>query len=824
MGSLWMEQVAVNNNFVELLAEGDRLYVSGALAEAVKAYENAAMIDPESAVAHFKLGRGYAGLDLADQAEKCYRSALAVQPTYPEAANNLGVIVFERREFAEAERLYRCALAERVDYFEPHLNLGQVLIEMERFVEARYYFGRACELAPESSRAAELLGKALLLSGVISKAIHSLERAIAIDAQSANAWALLGVCRQRLGNYAEAENAYQESLRCSRTHFYAWHCLLLMTNYACREKGDMFALHRSFGEAMVGDKSMLPFGNRLDPSRRLRIGFVSGDFRFHSVSYFIGSVLPEMSRNDFELWAYYNYSRSDSRTAEMKPSFYAWRDIYGLSDSEVERQIREDGIDILVDLSGHTSHNRLAVFAQKPAPVQVSWIGYPNTSGLTQIDYRLTDALADPQGESDDFYTEHLWRLPHGFLCYWPPTSAPRVAESPSRSLGYVTFGSFNNRQKIGTECVALWVKVLQAIPDSRLLIKSVFGVDERPSRDALVNQFVSLGISAERIRIESAKASQEEHLAMYNEIDIALDTFPYHGVTTTCEALWMGVPVVSRQGDRHVSRVGVSLLTNAGLEDLIADSDEQFVEIAGQLAADLDSLNAIRGALREVVKTSRLMDGSAMADDLSSAMRQMWETYCKKAMADVGEKEDSRSAGVDRIASDEAKRLVIGGSEPHEGWQWFASEPRDDVTFDGDLGNLGRFGTDTYSEVYCAHIVQRLAQADLLAYLKDLHRILRPGGKLYLSVPDFDVLAWLFCSPIYTKADKFQFMRLMFGRQDDEQDFNHVGLNADFVLDFLRTAGFAQVEHVESFGVFNDVSDFRANGILVSLNLVAVK
>lgn len=819
-----MEQAAVKDNVDTLLAEGDRLYVSEALADAVKAYESAVTINSESAEAQFKLGRGYASLTLSDKAEKCYRRALAIQPAHAEAANNLGVIAFDRREFAEAEQLYRRALAERLDYFEAHLNLGQVLVETERLIEASYHFGRACELAPESAFAAELLGKVSLLSGMISKAIHSLERAIAIDGQAANPWALLGVCRQRLGSYAEAEKAYRKSLKCSSTHNYAWHCFLLMTNYAYREKDEAFALHRAFGEAMGGDNSLLPFNNRPDPSRRLRIGFVSGDLRFHSVSYFIGSVLPEVSRNDFELWAYFNYSKSDSRTAEMQRSFYAWRDIWGRSDVEVAKQIREDGIDILFDLSGHTSHNRLAVFAQKPAPVQVSWVGYPNTSGLTQIDYRLTDALADPQGDSDEFYTEHLWRLPHGFLCYWPPTWAPRVAESPSRSLGYVTFGSFNNRQKIGVECVVLWAKLLQAVPDSRLLIKSVFGVDEQTSRDALVNQFVSLGISAERIRIESAKASQEEHLAMYSEIDIALDTYPYHGVTTTCEALWMGVPVVSRQGDRHVSRVGASILTNASLGDLVADSDEQFVEIASQLAADIDSLSVIRGALREVVKASRLTNGSAMANDISSAMRQMWEIYCTNVKTQTGENEAPGLDDGGRVNGDGIMRLVIGGNEPRDGWQYFSSESGDGIAFDGDLCDLGRFGTDTYSEVYCAHIVQRLAQADLQAYLKDLHRILRPGGKLYLAVPDLDALAWMFSSPLYAKTDKFQLMRLMFGRQDDQFDFNHIGLNADFLSDYLRSAGFARVEHVESFGLFEDVSTLQVNGTLVSLNLLAIK
>lgn len=817
-----MNRGSVNNDVDALLVEGDRLHASAAFSEALNAYETAAMLAPESAEAHFKLGRAQAGLGRVDEAEQSYRRALVIQPAHAEAANNLGAILFDRREFAEAERCYRSALAERVDYFEPHFNLGWLLIDTERFVEARYYFNRACELAPASSSAAEQLGKVLLLLGLIGEAIRSLERAISINGRSEIAWALLGVCRQRVGDYAGAESAYRQALACSSTHFPAWHCFLLMTNYTCRDRGEVFALHRSFGEAMAAGKSVQSYANRIDPGRRLRIGFVSGDLRIHSVSYFVGSVLPDIDRNQFELWAYYHYPKADLRTAELKPQFYAWRDIYNRSDAEVARQIRDDKIDILIDLSGHTSHNRLAVFAEKPAPVQVSWVGYPNTSGLPQIDYRLTDAYADPEGEADNYYTERLWRLPHGFLCYSPPASAPRVAESPCCSRGYVTFGSFNNRQKIGPECVALWSAVLRAIPDSRLLIKSVFGVDELDARDALIASFVSFGIAAERIRVECAKATLEEHLALYGEIDVALDTFPYHGVTTTCEALWMGVPVVSRQGDRHVSRVGASILSNAGLADLVADSDEQFVEIAGALAEDFDSLNQIRGALREVVRSSRLTDGSALAGDLSSALRRMWEIYCEQGNrasdAAIPQIED---AG---LASTEGDRLLIGCSEPRDGWQCFAAEPGEGIAFDGDLGNLSRFGTDTYSEVYCAHIVQRFAQADLLGYLKDLHRILRPGGKLYLSVPDLDALAWLFCSPLFAKTDKFEFMRLMFGRQDDAQDFNHVGLNAEIVLDFLRTAGFARIGHVESFGMFADASEHRVNGTLVSLNIVALK
>lgn len=806
----------------DLLAEASRLLDAGAFAEAVTAYEQVIVLAPSSAEAHFKLGRALAGVDNQILSEQSYRQALVLQPTHPEAANNLGAILSGRKEFPEAERLFRLALAERVDYFEPHFNLGCLLLQTDRFVEARYFLRRALALDPASAPAADQLGIALMHVGRLQEAIQSITESIEKDSNSPAAWCHLAACRLRRGDYEASEAAFRAALAASSKHFPAWQGLLLMLNYVNRAREEVFALHCAFGAAMTEGKAVLPHSNSIVPGRRLRIGFVSGDFRRHSVSYFVFGCLSRLSRSEFELWAYFNHPKPDVRTADFKSLFYGWRDIDGRTDADVAQQIREDGIDILVDLSGHTSHNRLAVFAEKPAPIQVGWIGYPNTSGLPQIDYRVTDAYADPEGEADAYCVEKLWRLPSSFLCYLPPESAPPVADAPCLSRGHVTFGSFNNRMKVGDDCLALWAKVLHAVPDSHLLLKSIFGVDELDARNAMLDHFETLGIARDRIRIELARNSQEEHLAMYGEVDIALDTYPYHGTTTTCEALWMGVPVVSRAGDRHASRVGVSLLNNAGLADLVAESDEQFVEIAAQLAADFDTLNTIRGALRDVVKGSRLTDESAMAHDLSDALRRMWGNYCEGLAGEAAGKR-SRADGETEAPCRE-ERLVVGGQIRPEGWLLFAAEAGEQVDFSGDLSNLSRFGTDSYSEVYCAHVLQRQSQADVVDYLKDLHRILRPGGKLYLSVPDLDTLAWLLCSPLYTKADKFLFMRTLFGQQKDLADFNLIGLNGDFVTDFLRLAGFSQVSRVASFGLLDDLSEYQVDEIRVALNLIAVK
>lgn len=813
----------MDNGLVVGKSAGDETQNVEDLAESLKVCECAVALAPDSALAHFNLGRICAQLGSTDTAEKSYRRALELRPDYAEAANNLGIIVAARREFPEAERLFRQAIAEQVDYFAAHFNLGNMLLEGMRVLEARYHLARALALKPDSVDAIDRLGRALGNIGRNEDAIALLKTALAKDEDAPSPWTNLAICYVDSGNLAAAEAAYRRALACRRRLLLAWHGLLFMSNYLARDRKDEFELHRAYGEAVAPKVAPAPHANLPVPGRRLRIGIVTADLRRHSVSYFVHGVLFFLDRRQFEPYAYFNYATPDRRTEEFRRLFYRWREIVGLSDEDVARQIRDDKIDILIDLSGHTSHNRLGVFALKPAPIQVSWIGYPNTTGLPQMDYRLTDSIADPEGMSDAYCVERLWRLPASFLCYSPPDYAPAVVEPPCLHRGHVTFGSFSTRPKLGAECIDLWARVLKAVPDSHLIVKSARGLEEAAARYALLDQFVARGIGRDRITVSPGKPFQEDHLAMYGEIDVALDTFPYAGVTTICEALWMGVPVVTRAGDRHVSRTGASVLTNAGLADLVAETDDQYVEIACQLAADPDALASVRRALRGVLKASRLLDERAMTADFSSALRSMWEIYCESRSV-AADREMAADCEIGDAQEAAEARLLIGGTEFREGWQIFAETPGEGIDFDGDPCDLSRFGDETYHEVYCAHILQRLAQCEVVDYLRNLHRILRPAGRLYLSVPDLDVLAWLLASPLYSAADKFQMMRLLFGRQEDGQQFNQVGLNSSFLQNYLVEAGFSSFEHVESFGLFEDVSEFRVDSVRISLNLIVMK
>jgi predicted SAM-dependent methyltransferase/transposase len=350
-------------------------------------------------------------------------------------------------------------------------------------------------------------------------------------------------------------------------------------------------------------------------------------------------------------------------------------------------------------------------------------------------------------------------------------------------------------------------------VPDSRLLIKTLSGLTDPAEQQSLRDQFTCRGIAEQRLLIQVAVDSFEKHLESYRDVDIALDSYPYHGTTTTCEALWMGVPVVTLSGDRHASRVGVSILSNAGLPELVGENTEQFVEIARRLACDFERLAVLRGGMRERLSSSVLFNANAMGQNLGQAFREMWEHYCSAQALDLADAlpEDSKLPA----------RLRIGGQGRVDGWCLFDAIPCADVDFDGDMRNLSRFSNETYSEIYCSHHLQHLGLTEILNWLKEVRRIMQPGGKLYISVPDMDVLAWLYANPRVEKMDKFQLMRVLFGGQTNEFDFNLMGFSLDFMVDYLAQAGFASVEQVPSFGLFNDPSDMMIDGIPISLNLV---
>ncbi|MBC7881206.1 MAG: hypothetical protein H7Y37_07720 [Anaerolineae bacterium] len=377
---------------------------------------------------------------------------------------------------------------------------------------------------------------------------------------------------------------------------------------------------------------MTTFKNLPIPSRRLRIGYLSPDLFCHSVANFFEPLLETHNRAGFEIFCYAEVEHPDTTTERLQKLSDHWCFTCQLSDEELVAQIRNDQIDILVDLAGHTANSRLLVFAYRPAPVQVTYLGYPNTTGLSQIDYRFTDALADPP-RAEELHTETLVRLPKGFLCYRPISEVPEVLPPPCLVNGYITFGSFNSLQKLNSEIIQCWAAILLEIPDSRLLLKSSAFSDQLTLED-VQQRFLEAGIPAERLILVGRIPVRSAHVGYYSQIDIALDPFPYNGTTTTCEALWMGVPVITLEGNSHVSRVGVSLLSQLDLQEFIATTQTEYIETAVRLANNIDYLAQLRSQLRQRMAASSLCDAPSLAARIEESYRWMWDQYCQKSLA----------------------------------------------------------------------------------------------------------------------------------------------------------------------------------------------
>ncbi|MEW6330081.1 MAG: hypothetical protein AB1560_01340 [Pseudomonadota bacterium] len=391
----------------------------------------------------------------------------------------------------------------------------------------------------------------------------------------------------------------------------------------------MYAAHREYARRREAPLAALirAHANDRSPGRRLKIGYVSSDFRRHSVAWFIEPVLAQHDRERFEVHCYANHFQEDEVTRRIMSHADHWCRIFGTPDEGVADQIRADRIDILVDLNGHTAMNRLLVFARKPAPVQVTWLGYPNTTGLSAMDYRLTDGFADPVGQTGHLHSEKLVRLPECFSCYQPPADAPAVSELPARNKGRVSFGSFNKLNKITPGVMKLWAGILRAVPGSRLILKST-GLGEPAMQQTVRDAFMRREVTPDRIELLGHDPSSAGHLGRYADIDIGLDPFPYNGTTTTCEALWMGVPVVTLAGKVHAGRVGVSQMSNLGLTELIARTPEEYIAITTSLARNLEDLARLRSELRDRLLASPLTDAPRFTRNLEQAYHNMWEDW----------------------------------------------------------------------------------------------------------------------------------------------------------------------------------------------------
>jgi len=631
---------------------GTALQNLGRTVDAVASYRRALEIKPDFAEAHYNLGNALLGLGQLDLAVASYRRALEIKPYNINALYNLGNALKTLGQLDDAVASYRRVLEIKPDFAEAHYNLGATMKGLGRVQDAVMSYRRALEIKPDIAELHYNLGNALLDLGLLEDAVASYRSALEIKPDSAEANCNLGAALLGLGRLADAVASSRRAQQIKPDFLEVHSNLLFIHNYLSDQPAAMLLGEaRRFGELAARQAhAYTDWRNFPDFGRCLRVGFVSGDLRDHPVGYFAESILVALASDtsgQLELIAYYNHFHADAVTERIKTCCHGWHSTAGLSDEALAQQIRDDGIDILIDLSGHTAHNRLPVFAWKPAPVQASWLGYFATTGVAAMDYLIADPSVLPEAEEAHF-TEKIWRLPETRLCFTPPDVDVQVALLPALSNGYITFGCFNNLAKMNDAVVALWSRVLQAVPGSRLFLKTKQLTDPAV-RQIVADRFVAHGIGAGRLILEGP-APRPVYFSAYHRVDIALDPFPYPGGTITAESLWMGVPVLTLMGERFLSRQGVGLLTNAGLTEWIAADAGDYVVRAVSHAGDLQRLAMLRNGLRQQVLASPLFDARRFARHFETALRGMWRKWCYATQEESG-----RHGGRGGVAVDSA-------------------------------------------------------------------------------------------------------------------------------------------------------------------------
>ncbi|KAH9674498.1 putative UDP-N-acetylglucosamine--peptide N-acetylglucosaminyltransferase SPINDLY [Citrus sinensis] len=648
---------------------GTSLKLAGNTQDGIQKYYEALKIDPHYAPAYYNLGVVYSELMQYDTALGCYEKAALERPMYAEAYCNMGVIYKNRGDLESAIACYERCLAVSPNFeiaknnmaialtdlgtkvkLEGDINQGvayykKALYYNWHYADAMYNLGvaygemlkfdmMALSIKPNFSQSLNNLGVVYTVQGKMDAAAEMIEKAIAANPTYAEAYNNLGVLYRDAGSISLAIDAYEQCLKIDPDSRNAGQNRLLAMNYINEGHDDkLFEAHRDWGKRFMRLYSQYTsWDNTKDPERPLVIGYVSPDYFTHSVSYFIEAPLVYHDYQNYKVVVYSAVVKADAKTIRFREKVMKkggiWRDIYGIDEKKVAAMVREDKIDILVELTGHTANNKLGMMACQPAPVQVTWIGYPNTTGLPTIDYRITDSLADPP-ETKQKHVEELIRLPECFLCYTPSPEAGPVCPTPALTNGFITFGSFNNLAKITPKVLQVWARILCAVPNSRLVVKcKPFCCDS--VRHRFLSTLEQLGLESLRVDLLPLILLNHDHMQAYSLMDISLDTFPYAGTTTTCESLYMGVPCVTMAGSVHAHNVGVSLLTKVGLKHLIAKNEDEYVQLALQLASDVTALANLRMSLRDLMSKSPVCDGQNFALGLESTYRNMWHRYCK--------------------------------------------------------------------------------------------------------------------------------------------------------------------------------------------------
>jgi predicted O-linked N-acetylglucosamine transferase (SPINDLY family) len=598
------QAIALRPSYAEAYCNlGNALRAKGRLDEAIAAYQHAIALNPSFAEAHSNLGNAFNNAGQFDQAIAAYRRAIELNNQQSDFHSNLGIALKDSGRIDEAIASYRCALASNMNFPEAYSNLASALIDKGQLDDAVAACETAVSLDPNLAEAHNNLGNALKDQRQLDGALVAYRHSTSLDPHNVTADSNLIFAVQFHPAY-DARAIAQEQRRWNRLH------------------------------AQPLATFIRPHANDRDPDRRLRIGYISPDFRSHVVG---RNIMPLLARHDhrqFEITCYSQTLLPDAMTSQFQRAADAWRNIVGVSDEQAAEQIRQDRIDILVDLALHTSNNRLLLFARKPAPVQVTFAGYPGSTGLTAIDYRLSDPYLDPPGMDESIYSEKTIRLPGSFWCYDPLDCGDvPVSPLPAMQTGKITFGCLNNFCKINNAILELWARVMLQVEGSRLILLTKPGSHRQRTLDFLLQH----GIDPERIEFEP-NHPRPEYLKLYNRIDIGLDSFPYNGHTTSLDSFWMGVPVVTLVGQTAVSRAGWCQLSNLGLAELAGHHPDQFVEAAVNLAGDLPRLAHMRSTLRKRMEQSPLMDGPRFARNIEAAYRQMWRRWCDGVPAPAGQ------------------------------------------------------------------------------------------------------------------------------------------------------------------------------------------
>ena len=608
---------------------GNEFLTQGKLEEAAECYRQAVSINPDFAEGFLNLGFVLKEQKRFAEAEQQIKQAVRINPTLEDAYYILGVISQERGDLAGAIANFTKALDIKPDFEVVYLDLGRVLFRSGQTEGAKRVIEKGLSLNPDSAELHFYLGNIYAEEKALEKALACYQKALLIWPDSPAIYNNLGSAYIDLGRVDEAIESYQKVLSLYPDSIEAASSLLFIQSFAANGSpakyleeakalgSKLVALARPYTDWHVSLTS--------DGSSPLRVGLVSGDLKGHPVGFFLESLLAHLNQSRVELVAYNTQTHEDALTARIKPRFVAWSCIAGLSDEAAAQKIHADGIHILVDLAGHTSHNRLPLFAWKPAPVQVSWLGYFASTGVPGIDYLLADPISVPESQREQF-TETIWYLPDTRLCFTAPATDAQQAlkPPPAAQNGFITFGCFQNVRKISDDVLAVWGTILQALPQARLRLQNK-QMNSDAAREQLAQRLARVGIGQDRVTLEGP-ISREAYLAAHAEVDIILDTFPYPGGTTTCEALWMGVPTLTLAGDTMLARQGASMLTCAGLGEWVANDKSDYVAQALSFAKDVDRLAQLRAGLREQVLASPLFDAPRFARHLEDALQGMWQ------------------------------------------------------------------------------------------------------------------------------------------------------------------------------------------------------